>query len=294
MPFISSVRGSYGANGRFNLPPVPPALYLFTSATFTPGGATGSSGPNITQARSGVGNPSWAATYLNMTSQGIQEWTVPLTGSYTITAAGAKGGIGASNYDSGYGATMSGTFSLTKGAVLKIAVGQIGAAAGGTSNGGGGGGGTFVATSSNSPLICAGGGGGSSYATANGITTQNHGSAAIGNGNAGINQGSDDNAGAGFNTNAAATGSSGGAFAFLNGANGGSGNPVGGFGGGGAGWQSFPSGGGGGGYQGGNSGKSEWTAEGNGQGGLSYNVGTSQSNSSGSNNGNGYVTITKL
>jgi hypothetical protein len=296
LSFVFSATDSNGVSVNSSTISIPTFIYAFSNHTFTTASATGNVGPTLNAVRSAYSSTTWAATYLNMTSQGIQEWTVPSTGNYTITAAGAKGGIGASNYDSGYGATMSGTFSLVAGAVLRIAVGQTGGQ-GLNGNGGGGGGGTFVATSANSPLICAGGGGGSSYATANNITTQNHGSSSIGNGNAGVNQGSEDNAGAGFNTNVAGTSSSAGAFSFLNGANGGNAtlsNPVGGFGGGGAGYQSFPSGGGGGGYQGGNSGTSSWTAEGNGQGGLSYNVGTSQSNSSGSNNGNGYVTITKL
>ena len=95
-------------------------------------------------------------------SRGIQQWTVPYSGDYRIEAVGAAGG-----YDRGYysfwyrgrGARMIGTFSLSKGEILQILVGQEG----GINNygyGSGGGGGTFVVRGSNTSLIIAGGGGG--------------------------------------------------------------------------------------------------------------------------------------
>lgn len=36
----------------------------------------------------------WKNTYLNMTTNGIQEWTVPVDGIYQIEVAGAEGGTG--------------------------------------------------------------------------------------------------------------------------------------------------------------------------------------------------------
>ena len=95
-------------------------------------------------------------------SSGVQLWTVPYTGDYRIEAVGAAGG-----YDAGYlsaqyrgrGTRMIGTFSLSKGEIIQILVGQEG----GINNywyGSGGGGGTFVVRESNTPLIIAGGGGG--------------------------------------------------------------------------------------------------------------------------------------
>ena len=49
---------------------------------------------------------------------GIQIWTVPATGSYTIEAYGAQGG---GDYG-GKGARIIGTFNLSSGDVLKILV----------------------------------------------------------------------------------------------------------------------------------------------------------------------------
>ena len=95
-------------------------------------------------------------------SSGIQQWTVPYTGEYRIEAIGGAGG-----YDShpnsakyrGRGARMIGTFSLSKGEVIQILVGQEG----GINKlypSSGGAGGTFVVRGGNTPLIIAGGGGG--------------------------------------------------------------------------------------------------------------------------------------
>lgn len=92
--------------------------------------------------------------------------TVPANGIYRIKAIGASGG-GINSYNlrnttnngpdggGGRGAVMSGEFSLIKGDVIKILVGQMGSS-GYASHGGGGG--TFVSTLNNIPLIVAGGG----------------------------------------------------------------------------------------------------------------------------------------
>ena len=127
--------------------------------TFTNAGATGRTGPTQSQVNSTYtsGNTLYGAVTIN--TQGIQEWTVPATGTYTIEVWGAEGAAAESiSYEggAGKGARMKGDFSLSAGEVLKILVGQIGK--GGTYAGGGGGG-AFVAKSNNTPLIVAGGGG---------------------------------------------------------------------------------------------------------------------------------------
>ena len=96
---------------------------------------------------------------------GIQQWTVPYTGEYRIEAMGAAGGYDTQPNSAQYrgrGARMIGTFSLSKGEVIKILVGQEGGI-NTYRHSAGGGGGTFVVRGSNKPLIIAGGGGGVSY-----------------------------------------------------------------------------------------------------------------------------------
>jgi hypothetical protein len=69
-----------------------------------------------------------------MTTQGIQLWTVPISGYYTIRAAGAEGG---SCYDfGGRGAIVEGSYYLTRNTVVSILVGQMGVS--GRNCGGGG------------------------------------------------------------------------------------------------------------------------------------------------------------
>jgi len=100
---------------------------------------------------------------------GIQIWTVPVTGNYVIEVSGASGANSTnSNEDpvswrlDGLGAKIKGTFKLYQGTQLKILVGQKGHRGVDFSNDapGGGGGGSFVALLNNTPLIIAGGGGG--------------------------------------------------------------------------------------------------------------------------------------
>jgi hypothetical protein len=69
-------------------------LYIFTSHTFTTADQTGREGPQLSTVRNAytATGATWANTYLNMTTRGIQEWTVPATGCYTIRAVGAAGG----------------------------------------------------------------------------------------------------------------------------------------------------------------------------------------------------------
>ena len=94
----------------------------------------------------------------------IQEYTIPTTGTYDITAAGAQGGPGDLALfgvagDFGKGATIGGDLYLTAGTQLDIVVGGEG----GTSFAGGGGGGSFVYDISQLLLVAGGGGGGGHY-----------------------------------------------------------------------------------------------------------------------------------
>ncbi len=137
------------------------SLYDFTTHTFTNCWATGRNGPTLANCISSY-DTSWESDtdLFNVQTQGIQEWTVPSTGSYIIEVWGAEGGSSTGyNDDGGEGARMKGTFSLVQNSVLKILVGQQGQDVSCTP---GGGGRTFVTYSNNSPLIIAGGGGGAS------------------------------------------------------------------------------------------------------------------------------------
>ena len=162
-----------------------PGLYAFTSHTFTNCGADGMDGPlNLTECKNtyGANIEPWNNTsYFNMVDPGIQMWTVPITGPYTIAAYGAEGGTGfhyattTNGAAGGKGAIITGTFNLTSGDILWIVVGQKGhtfgdgAGSGSTSythRPGAGGGGTYVVRASPSDatkediLVIAGGGGG--------------------------------------------------------------------------------------------------------------------------------------
>ena len=90
--------------------------------TFTNAGATGREGPTQDQV-----NASYASGTLEggvtINTQGIQEWTVPSTGTYIISAYGARGG-NSSGYAGGYGAKIEGTFTLNQGDQIQILVGQ--------------------------------------------------------------------------------------------------------------------------------------------------------------------------
>ena len=243
-------------------------------------------------------------------SNGTQIWSVPVTGRYIIEAFGASGANGTDFNQSewrigGLGAKMEGTFTLAKGAKLKILIGQEGhRTADFSDKPGGGGGGTFVTLLDDTPLIIAGGGGGGGtprmqyedsdpgQATENGTrcggTGGNGGqpcNADTGNVYPGILSGG----GAGLKGN----GGGGGGFAtsslsFINGGTGGTCLvSKGGFGGGSFG---FVAGGGGGGYSGG--GVLRGSSSGVAGGGGSYNIGTNQQNKAGVNKGDGKVIIT--
>ena len=127
--------------------------------TFTSLDANGREGPNNTSGYKG----SQLEGKVQLVA-GIQIWSVPVTGLYSITAWGASGGngTGANPRLGGRGAKIKGHFKLNAGEKLKILVGQKGKCPSRPpqDSPGGGGGGTFVAKGNGSPLVVAGGGGG--------------------------------------------------------------------------------------------------------------------------------------
>ena len=140
---------------------LPGIVFSQNTLTFTNAAATGRVGPNSDQINTAYDNTTLddAVTLIS----GIQSWTVPADGVYTIEAWGAQGGntgstiVNEGSNLGGKGSRIKGDFTLTSGTVLKILVGQQGL---GNSYDGGGGGGTFVVTGTSTALIIAGGGGG--------------------------------------------------------------------------------------------------------------------------------------
>ena len=239
--------------------------YSFSTFTFTPAGATGSSGPTSLSAYGttypGYGTP-YALTLGTSLKTGMQLWTVPLNGIYRITAAGA--GLPTGPTGASYGIQVQSTYRFTRGQIITLLVGQQG-----TQNSAYGGcGGSYVVDSSNNPIIIAGGAGGAgsnqSSGTAALITTQSNysdGFPALRNDNGGGGPVLDQTGtyceagGGGFNTGTYSSGtptggngqgtvwsSTAGGLSFLNG---GTGGPYGGFGGGGGIGVQFAGGGGG-------------------------------------------------
>ena len=192
-------------------------------------------------------------------TNGVQHWTIPVTGTYLLSVTGATGGSG--QYGSGgYGAIVKVTAPLVAGQVVDIVVGQSGINAYDS----GGGGGASIISISGSPVVVAGGGGGGAQngAAGNGSSTK---STAAGLG------GQYTEAGAGYFGNGPSAVGYGQAISVVNGATGSSGgtNPgavAGGFGGGGGGGARNV-GGGGGGYDGGSAGQANGYG---GSGGTSY------------------------
>lgn len=144
-------------------------LYDFTSFTFTAPAAYADKyyAPSMSLylASYDTVTNAWLldTAFYNIVDAGIQEWTVPVTGTYNINAKGAKGADNSSyNNVGGEGADLSVDVQLEKGTVLKIVTGQRGSWTTST-EGGGGGGGSFVWTGDiggNGLIIAAGGGGG--------------------------------------------------------------------------------------------------------------------------------------
>jgi hypothetical protein len=71
----------------------PGSSYNFDNFMFTTAGLTGPFGPTLLQLQNQYNATSWTqnTNYLNILTQGIQLWTVPVSGNYRIIAAGAKG-----------------------------------------------------------------------------------------------------------------------------------------------------------------------------------------------------------
>ena len=279
---------------------VAPGTYAFSSC-----GGTGPNGP--TQA---MCDATYAGTQKSVSmAGGIQNWSVPFTGRWEITAVGAAGASASPGFVGGRGAGIRGELNLSAGTQLRLAVGQMGTQTDNTS--GGGGGGTFVVNTSNVPLIVAGGGGGMRNAAGqNGCNASVTQFAIAGSGDIGAgwpclpkpggigaggiftspyNYGS---AGAGFNTNGQDDlgGYGFGGRSWFSGLIGGtqgaticSGAAPGGFGGGGSGHGCW-GGGGGGGYSGGDGG---WIAG----GGGSYNTGFNPAAFLGAGTGHGQIVI---
>jgi hypothetical protein len=306
-------------------------LYEFTTWTFTNGNSVGRTGPTVGNLRllyNTVGN-TWINNDAYFTSvNGIQYWTVPRTGTYTIRAKGAQGAP-ATATGGGLGADMQGDFVLTQGQKLQILVGQSGvppSSAFSYGNASPGGGGSFVVLNSGAVttvantevILVAGGGGGSgnvmlanSQANASiGVNGRNAYFSVVGGTNrmgGASGSSTDSGAGAGFWGNGSGSSAGGIAYRF-----GGAGGAVsaqyapqgGGFGGGGSVTQGlYLRHAGGGGYSGGAgstsvSGVSTFAPANNqpyfGGGGGSYNAGANQTNQGNAqgNYGNGSVTIT--
>lgn len=248
-----------------------------------------------------------------MTTQGIQEWTVPKSGVYKISAKGGRGGHGGYFIKlGGLGALIEGIFNLQGGEIIKILVGQKGQETGdqlytSQTAAGGGGGGTFVLKSPynsvSSVLIIAGGGGGSNHYGNNSANAAQDINARLPN-ETGTGGGYDadysSGGGGGLITDGKGwpLGTGSGGKSFVNEGQGGIGGfnnnssthrNYGGFGGGGG--NGAHAGGGGGGINGGDGGGDD--GDKGGGGGASYNTGESQlsQHHSGSH---GEVTITKL
>ncbi len=232
-----------------------------------------------------------------------QTWVVPPgVTSLDVEAWGAQGGSDYAAAAGGLGARMKGTFSVTPGETIGIAVGGHGTNYGGNISGGGGGGGSYIWHADNTTeLMLAAGGGGGGWSTGVGIgligtaggspSSGGAGGSGGSGGYASIVNGNGGSGGAGWNSNG---GSVGNGYSYGGqtkpGFAGGEGHAIyggnGGFGGGGG---TTYGGGGGGGYSGGGGGSNGVSGGG---GGGSYNIGTNQSNSAGVRLANGLVVIT--
>ena len=124
--------------------------------TFTTCGATGAFGPSEVQCTDAYAESPLAGAV--EVTNGIQYWAVPATGTYRITATGARGASATPDRRGGAGAVITGDIQLVAGDVLAIVVGQQGSGQGSGWSGGGGGG-SFVVRGGE-PLVVAGGGGG--------------------------------------------------------------------------------------------------------------------------------------
>lgn len=125
-----------------------PFLYKFTEFTFTNCDASGREGPTYMQCKNWYNDrynktlpdesfdvntdnmslDKWWGNqeYFDMSTQGIQIWTVPATGLYNITIAGAGGGRAHTNNGHGYGVLIDLSYHLVKGETYMLLIGQKG------------------------------------------------------------------------------------------------------------------------------------------------------------------------
>jgi hypothetical protein len=171
MPLLSSLRSTtfWGVSRRTTTVVVPevPALFSFTTHTFTTGSTVGRFGPLLSTLRSSYSGQSWASDssyFFQGRAQGYQVWQVPATGIYEIEIAGARGQASSSNIGYGLGAIVKAQISLSVTDRLEMVVGQVPGNGGSTNPGNsyaGSGGGSFVGLyGTNTPIIVAGGGAG--------------------------------------------------------------------------------------------------------------------------------------
>ncbi len=282
--------------------------YYFSTHTFTNAGAMTRTGPTynmcIQEYANSAGNWIYNDQFFAMSNLGQQIWRVPASGNYVIDVYGAQGGASFAGIGGGLGARSRGTFYLSSGTWVQMAVGQQGGQGILTGiAGGGGGGGSFVWIDTVQPLVAAGGGGGTysgtiggpGQATSNGQSAPNGGGSGGSAGGAGGSANCGGAGGAGWVSGSAsyscsgneqtpvggqtrATGFLGGGMGFVNGAQGG-------FGGGGG---CTYGGGGGGGYSGGGGGNNQGSGGG---GGGSYNAGLNQTITAGVEVGQGQVVV---
>ena len=147
----------------------PPLNTVGSTETFTSGSVTGKNGPTLAQLKTAYAAKTWEqeSAYLNVSTNGFQQFAICHAGTYEITAYGANGGSAVSAGGGGKGAIAKGTFTFMNGQKLTIVVGQPGARSNtnsGANDAGGGGGGSFVfsgtSISTDSVLVAAGGGAG--------------------------------------------------------------------------------------------------------------------------------------
>jgi len=181
------------------------SLYPFSSFTFTAAGLTGNTGPSLATLTSSYNTTTYPwllnTTFFNMVTNGIQQWTVPSSGTYRFNMEGATGGIHGGSYNPafpGAGATVQFDYAMTKGTVLNIVVGQKPSSITSTAGSGSGGGGAswvYTGAIGGSGLIgVAGGGGGTGHGSSS--TTGGNGS-----GGNGINDSNDRSATATYGVN---------------------------------------------------------------------------------------------
>jgi hypothetical protein len=283
------------------------AINLFSQTTynFNTCSATGRYGPTQSQVNASYASGNPLHNNVTISTGGIQEWTVPETGAYSLVVSGAGGG--SSNNYGGRGRIIRGEVTLSAGTVLKIVVGQKG----GITTSSGGGGGSFVVDASGNRLIMAAGGGAGFYranlTSSFSISDASYGSSGNnsfdGTGNGGTSGGGGTGSnngwgagGGGFSSNGTNSAylSKGMGYSFLNGAIGGdtASSAYGGFGGGGGTHGNTGGGGGGGGYSGGG-GSNQNISQNTGGGGGSYMAGdVSNASNQGLNTNKGSVIIT--